>query len=152
MLNRFWPDSVFCSTSRGCVDTTVLAVDESFVSPVRGSLTVAVFVTVEPSVAPAFTVWVNVRVWVWPAFSEPGHVIVAPERVQAPAGPTDDTSVGVPTPVIGNVSVTTSGFAVVADGPTMSPGPLFVTAIVQVIVPACDTSGVGLAVLVIARS
>ena len=92
------------------------------------------------------------RVWVWPAFSEPGHVIVLPARVHAPAGPIDDTRVGAPTPVAGKVSVITSGLAVVADGPTMLPGPLFVTAMVHVIVPPDATSGVGLTDLVMPRS
>ena len=130
----------------------MLAVAESLVSPVGGSETVAVFEIVDPSTAPAFTAWVNVRVWVSPASSEPGQVIVAPARVHTPAGPTDVTMVGVPTPVTGKVSVITSGFAVVANGPTMSAGPLLVTEMVHVTVPLCDTSGLGLAVFEIARS
>ena len=57
LLNRLTPPSDFWSTIRGGDATCVLAVDESLVSPVRGSDTVAVFETMVPAAVPAFTVW-----------------------------------------------------------------------------------------------
>ena len=72
--------------------------------------------------------------------------------VHVPAEPVEPVSTGVPTPVVGNVSVIVSGLGAVASGPTMLPGPLLTTVIVQVMVPPRPTVGVGDTVLVIARS
>ena len=121
-------------------------------SPVFGSETDAVFESTVPSAVPAFTLCVKVRTCWPPAGNPEGHVMVLPDRVQDPAGPVDETRTGVPTPLDGKVSVTTSGFASVAAGPSMSPGPMLVTVIVHVTVSPCATPGLGLATFVIARS
>ena len=79
-------------------------------------------------------------------------MVVDATSAQGPAGPTAPVRLAAPALVTGNVSVTMSGFEVVSTGPFMSPGPLLVTVMVQVMVPLGDTYGVGLAVLVIVRS
>ena len=134
------------------VATVVWSVAESLASPVLGSVTEAVLAITVPAEVPTFTVWEKTSTCCSPFFRLPGHVTVLAASAHEPAGPVDEVRVAAPTPELGNVSVTTSGLAVVSAGPSMSAGPLFVTVIVQVIGSPRTTCGFGLATLVIARS
>ena len=120
--------------------TVVESVLESFVSPVFGSDTVAVFADHRAGAREARHGLRHDENLDPPAGSPDAHVMTPPARLQAPAAPVADWRLAAPTPALGNVSVTTSGFEPVATGPFMSPGPLLVTVMVQVIVPLGDTS------------
>ena len=124
----------------------------SFVSPVLGSVTVAVLETTALSTAAPDTVCVNVSTCEPPAGKPVAHVTVLVTSEQAPAGPVEPVSVAELRFVEGKTSVTTSGLATVATGPFIEPGPLLTTVIVHVIVPPNCTNGDGLTALVTARS
>ena len=135
-------DTVFLRFSVGAAATVVDAVLELLVVGVLPSVTVAVFVTTVPIPAPGLRTWVYTSVSVAPAARPLVQVIVLPLRVHGPAAPVWVPATGVfAVPPPGKLSVITSGFAVVLSGPSMSPGPLLVTAMVQVTVPLGLTVG-----------